>query len=236
MTTGLSLRVAVIDYGAGNLASIGQALTAVGADVRLARTPSDLDGAEAMIVPGVGAAAPAMARLARQRLTAPIERWIADGRPYLGICLGLQLLFEGSDEDGARTFAILRGRTERLEGAPTLPHIGWNQVVQRRRHQLFDGVPDGANLYFVHSYAARPRAGDAASVLAETDHGRWFVSAVARENVLGVQFHPERSGAAGLRIVGNFVRWASDLARDPGQPVQRDTRPPVALVPGGGVV
>jgi hypothetical protein len=101
---------------------------------------------------------------------------------------------------------------------------------------IFDGVPDGANLYFVHSYAARPRAGDAASVLAETDHGRWFVSAVARENVLGVQFHPERSGAAGLRIVGNFVRWASDLARDPGQPVQRDTRPPVALVPGGGVV
>jgi imidazole glycerol-phosphate synthase subunit HisH len=232
MTTGLPLRVAVIDYGAGNLVSIGQALTAVGADVRLARKPSDLDGAQAMIVPGVGAAAPAMARLARQRLTTPIERWIADGRPYLGICLGLQLLFESSDEDGARTFAILRGRTERLEDAPTLPHIGWNQVEQRQRHQLFDGVADGANLYFVHSYAARPRGGDAGSVLAETEHGQWFVSAVARDNVLGVQFHPERSGAAGLRIVCNFVRWATDLARDSGQ---RDTQTPVALVAGGGV-
>jgi imidazole glycerol phosphate synthase glutamine amidotransferase subunit len=157
----------------------------------------------------------------------PILDWIRAGRPYLGICLGLQLLFEGSDEDGAETFGILPGRTVVLADAPTLPHIGWNQVVRRREHALLDGVGDGADLYFVHSYAGRPTgaAGEAA-VVAETSHGAPFVSVVGSGNVLGVQFHPERSGADGLRIVANFVRWAGKLASGTvaaGQPVNAGT-------------
>ena len=211
------LRVAVVDYGAGNLVSIDQALRFVGADVRVIETPGGLDGADAVIVPGVGAAGPAMRRLARGGLVDPLLRWIATGRPYLGICLGLQLLFEGSDEDGAATLGVLPGRTERLREAPTLPHIGWNQVDRRREHTLFTGIADGSDLYFVHSYAGAPTglAGEAA-ILAETTHGGTFVSAIDRGNVLGVQFHPERSGGAGIRILGNYVRWATALAAGAG--------------------
>ncbi len=203
------LRIAVVDYGAGNLVSIEQALTAVGADVRVARHPAVLEEAQALVVPGVGAAAPAMRRLARQQLLAPIARWVREDRPFLGICLGLQLLFEVSDEDGAAMFGVLPGRVERLQDAPTLPHIGWNQVSRRREHPLFDGIPDGADLYFVHSFAGVPGGpGAADAILAETTHGATFVSAVANGNTLGVQFHPERSGADGLRLLTNFVRWA----------------------------
>jgi imidazole glycerol phosphate synthase glutamine amidotransferase subunit len=211
------LRVAVVDYGAGNLVSIDQALTFVGAEVRVATGPDDLDHVEAVVVPGVGAARPAMRRLARAGLVDPLLRWIALGRPYLGICLGLQLLFDGSDEDGAATFGVIQGRTVLLEDAPTLPHIGWNQVERRRDHALFAGLADGSDLYFVHSYAGRPDgvAADAIT-LAETRHGARFVSAVDRGNVLGVQFHPERSGGAGLRLLGNFARWAAALAAGAG--------------------
>lgn len=211
------LRVAVVDYGAGNLVSIEQALTFLGAEVRLARRPLDLDGAEAVVVPGVGAAGPAMRRLTRAGLVDPLLRWIALGRPYLGICLGLQLLFDGSDEDGAATFGVIPGRTVRLQDAPTLPHIGWNQVERRREHSLFTGIPDGADLYFVHSYAGEPTGTLGGAVtLAETEHGGRFVSAVDRGNVLGVQFHPERSGGTGLRLLGNFTRWAAALAAGAG--------------------
>jgi len=211
------LRVAVVDYGAGNLVSIEQALTFVGAEVRVATGPGDLAGAEAVVVPGVGAAAPAMRRLARAGLVDPLLRWIALGKPYLGVCLGLQLLFDGSDEDGAATFGVIPGRTVRLEDAPTLPHIGWNQVERRHEHALFGGLADGVDLYFVHSYAGRPDgAGADAVTLAETQHGARFVSAVDRGNVVGVQFHPERSGSAGVRLLGNFVRWATALAAGAG--------------------
>ena len=135
-----------------------------------------------------------MERLRDAGFVAPIRDWIADDRPFLGICLGLQLLFEGSDEDGAETLGVLPGRTVRLEGAPTLPHIGWNQVERTRPHPAFDGIDDGADFYFVHSYVGAPAGGAAdAATLATTSHGRPFVSAVARGRLLGVQFHPERS-------------------------------------------
>jgi glutamine amidotransferase len=197
--------IAVADYGAGNLVSIDQALTAVGARVVVATTAVDLAGADALIVPGVGAAAPAMERLDRQGLSGAIREWIGAGRPFLGICLGLQLLFEGSDEDGAVTLGVLSGRTSRLAGAPTLPHIGWNQVERRRAHPLFEGIADGADFYFVHSFAGDPGPDAEAAILAETSHGARFVSAIAAGPVLGVQFHPERSGTDGLRLLANFV-------------------------------
>lgn len=199
--------VAVIDYGAGNIVSIDQALTSVGARVVLVRSADELaaTAADAIIVPGVGAAGPAMERLMAAGLVEPIRRWIADGRPYLGICLGLQLLFEASDEDGATTLGVLAGRTIKLEGAPTLPHIGWNQVERRRGHPLFAGIAPAADFYFVHSYAGSPAARDEGAVLADTTHGRPFVSAIAVDRVFGVQFHPERSGVDGLRLLANFV-------------------------------
>ena len=197
-------RVAVVDYGAGNLVSIDQALTQVGATPIRATGSRDLDRADLLVVPGVGAAAPAMARLEAAGLVEPLRAWCAADRPFLGICLGLQLLFEGSDEDGAATLGVLPGRTRRLENAPTLPHIGWNQVERRRDHPAFEGIKDGADFYFVHSYAGTPERADDA-VLATTSHGRPFVSAVARGNLLGVQFHPERSGTDGLRLLANVV-------------------------------
>ncbi len=200
--------VAVVDYGAGNLVSIDQALTTVGAEVRIIRDAEAIRGADALVVPGVGAAAPAMARLDRRGLVDPIRAWLTARRPFLGICLGLQLLFETSDEDGAVTLGVLAGRTVRLEDAPTLPHIGWNQVERTRDHELFEGIADAADFYFVHSYAGEPTDADTGEVvLAHTEHGRRFVSAVARGPLLGVQFHPERSGVDGLRLLANFVSF-----------------------------
>jgi imidazole glycerol-phosphate synthase subunit HisH len=208
-------RVAVVDYGAGNLVSIEQGLTASGAEVVIARGPEALDGADAIVVPGVGAAAPAMDRLRDAGFVDPIIGWITAAKPFLGVCLGLQLLFEVSDEDGAQTFGVLPGRTRQLAEAPTLPHIGWNQVVRRRDHPLFDGIADGADFYFVHSYAGAPAETADDVILAETEHGSRFVSAVARGNLLGVQFHPERSGDDGLRLLANFVSLVRAGGRAP---------------------
>jgi glutamine amidotransferase len=220
-------RIAVIDYGAGNLVSIEQALREVGAVVTIARDAEALRGVDALVVPGVGAAGPAMHRLARRGLVAPIRAWIAAGRPYLGICLGLQLLFEGSDEDGAVTLGVLPGRSVRLVDAPTLPHIGWNQVAYRDKHPLFDGIEDGADFYFVHSFAGLPAAGlDDEVVVATTEHGRPFVSAVARGALVGVQFHPERSAADGLRLLANFVALVRDSSGE-----SLHTGSPVGAVP-----
>lgn len=206
-------RIAVVDYGAGNLVSIEQALAVVGAEVTVAARPDQLDWADALVVPGVGAAAPAMERLRDQGLVGPIRDWVAAGRPFLGICLGLQLLFEASDEDGAETLGVLAGRTRRLTDAPTLPHIGWNQVARTREHPLFDGIEPDADFYFVHSYAGVLAPDSAGALLATTDHGVRFTSAVAVGTLAGVQFHPERSGVDGLRLLANFVGL---VGRSPG--------------------
>jgi imidazole glycerol phosphate synthase glutamine amidotransferase subunit len=203
-----AVRVALIDHGAGNLVSISQGLERVGASVTLVVTPEAFEDADLVVMPGVGAAAPAMARLTELGLVEPVQRWIAADRPFLGVCLGLQLLFEGSDEDGAVTLGVFPGRTVPLVDAPTLPHIGWNQVVRRHAHPLFDGIDDGADLYFVHSFAGRPAPGHEDLVVAETTHGAPFASVVARGNCVGVQFHPERSGRDGLRILENAVALA----------------------------
>lgn len=202
-------RIAVVDYGAGNLVSIDQALRVAGAEVVVARSATNLAGADGLVVPGVGAAGPAMARLARRGLVEPLRDWVAADRPFLGICLGMQLLFDGSDEDGSATLGCLSGRTVRLVGAPRLPHIGWNAVRRSREHPLFDGIAPAAPFYFVHSFAPRPDGGAADAILALTDHGPDFVSAVARGRLVGVQFHPERSGRDGLQFLAGFVALAA---------------------------
>jgi glutamine amidotransferase len=205
-------RVAVLDYGAGNLVSIVWALQRAGADVVVADRPALLDGAAGVVVPGVGASGPAMRSLRRRGLDRAVERAVAKGAAYLGICLGLQLLFRRSEEDGAAMLGWLRGEVRLLAGAPRLPHVGWNTVQPVAQHSLF---PDrqAEPFYFVHSYAAVPeRAG---IVLAETTHGRPFASAVAAGPLTGVQFHPEKSGAAGVRFLERWLACAAHSSAGP---------------------
>lgn len=199
-------RVAVVDHGAGNLVSIRNALTLLGAEPVVALTPADLRGAALVVVPGVGASGPAMERLDRASMSDAIRGAVGDGAWLVGICLGLQLLFETSEEDGARMLGLLEGPVVPIAGAPRLPHIGWNQLEQVRPHALLDGVPDGAPAYFVHSYVARPA--DRGVVIAETEHGSRFPSVVARDRIVGFQPHPERSGTDGLRLLRNTLTLA----------------------------
>jgi len=196
--------VALVDYGAGNLVSIQHALERAGATVRQASRPADLVSADVVVVPGVGASGPAMARLGRQGLDRAITDAVSDGAWYFGVCLGLQLLFERSEEDGAEMLGLLAGSVERVPDAPRLPHIGWNSLERLREHPLLDGVADGAPAYFVHSFVGVPD--DRSTVIAETEHGGRFPSIVAAGRVMGIQCHPERSGIDGLRILTNLVR------------------------------
>lgn len=207
------IRVAVVDYGAGNLVSIRNALQLLGADVRAAETAAQLDGTEVILVPGVGASEPAMERLRRQGLVGPIVERVAGGSWFVGICLGLQLLFERSHEDGARMLGLLRGDVEVIPDAPSLPHIGWNRLLVQRRHPVLEGLADGTPAYFVHSFVPVPADPDI--VVAETEHGGRFASLVARERILGFQFHPERSGTDGLRLLRNTLELvAADRPAD----------------------
>lgn len=196
-------RIAVVDYGAGNLVSIRNALGSLGAQVHLATSAADLEAVDAILVPGVGASEPAMGRLRRQGLVEPIVERVRAGTWYIGICLGLQLLFQRSHEDGAEMLGLLSGDVERLLDPPTLPHIGWNRLEVQRPHAVFDGLADGTPAYFVHSYAPVPA--EPSVVVAETEHGGRFVSLVASERIIGFQFHPERSGDDGLRMLENTL-------------------------------
>jgi len=198
-----TVRVAIVDYGAGNLVSIRNALEILGAGVGIASEPADLEGADAILVPGVGASAPAMARLRRQGLAGPIVDLVRAGAWYVGICLGLQLLFERSDEDGAAMFGLLHGDVKIIPDAPSLPHIGWNRLEVQRAHPILEGLPDGTPAYFVHSYVPVPA--DPSVVVAETEHGGRFASLVAAGRIIGFQFHPERSGDDGLRMLRNTL-------------------------------
>ncbi len=197
------IRVAVVDYGAGNLVSIRNALTLLGAQVSVAEAPDQLQGAEVILVPGVGASEPAMARLRRQGLVEPMVERVRAGTWFVGICLGLQLLFQTSHEDGARMLGLLEGDVEIIPDAPSLPHIGWNRLEFRRSHPVLEGLSDGTPAYFVHSYVPVPA--DPEVVVAETEHGGRFASLVAVERILGFQFHPERSGTDGLRMLRNTL-------------------------------
>jgi len=194
--------IALIDYGAGNLTSVRKALSAVGAEVHVPRVPSEVEGAEGVIVPGVGnfKQTSALDRDWRDAIIGTIER----GRPLLGICLGLQWLFEGSTEaPDCQGLSLMSGQCDRLEGTWPLkvPHVGWNALEFPRPSRLFEGIREGSQVYFTHSYAA-PVTHDATAV---TSHGASFASAVERGQVFGVQFHPEKSGDVGLRVLKNFL-------------------------------
>lgn len=194
--------IALIDYGAGNLTSVRKALHAVDADVFIPRDPSELDEAVGVIVPGVGnfLATSALGDPWREGILEAIGR----GSPLFGICLGLQWLFEGSTEAPAcQGLSLMTGQCDRLAGGTDLkvPHVGWNALRFPRESRLFEGIAEGSQVYFTHSYAA-PVTNDAIAV---TTHGKPFASAVERGQVFGVQFHPEKSGEVGLRVLRNFL-------------------------------
>jgi glutamine amidotransferase len=201
------VKLIIIDYGAGNLRSVAIALARLGFDPLITSEPEAVDNADVVILPGVGAAADTMSNLAQRRLVEPIRQYIASGRPFLGICMGLQVLLSVSEEGGEHhCLDILPGRVRRLPAGLKVPQMGWNRVRQRYSHPIFDGVPDGAFFYFVHSYYADPA--DPSIVIGETDYGITFPAVVAKDNIVATQFHPEKSAESGLRLYENFLRMS----------------------------
>jgi glutamine amidotransferase len=201
--------VVIVDYGAGNLASVRRAVERTGARPLVSHRPEDVHAADALIVPGVGAAADTMRNLRACGLVEPVREYIASGRPFLGVCMGLQALMSFSEEGGTHPcLDVIPGKVRRLKGGPGLkiPHMGWNTVKPLREHPAFAGIPDGAYFYFVHSYCVEPE--DHAVVLAETEYGEPIPAALARDNIVATQFHPEKSGEHGLRFYRNFVEQA----------------------------
>ena len=199
--------IAVVDYGAGNLRSVVNALTRLGYQPKITSRPRDLLDAQAVILPGVGAAADTMENLQTLGMADPICQLIREGRPFLGICIGLQILFMGTEEGGwQKCLGIIPGRVRRLPSGLKIPHMGWNQVRQVGSHPIFDGIPDGANFYFVHSYYAEPD--DKSLVAGETEYGIPICSVIARGNLIATQFHPEKSGELGLKMYDNFMKLA----------------------------
>ncbi len=195
----------VLDYGAGNLRSVVRALEVGGARPVVLGDPEALLRADALVFPGVGAAGSAMGRLREGGLDEAIREFYRSGRPILGVCLGLQLLFDLSEEDGGTPgLGLIPGRVRRFPDGLKVPHMGWNQVRRRKDHPILAGIPDGAYFYFVHSYYAEPA--DPAVVVGTTDYGVDFASVVARENLVATQFHPEKSGRWGLAVYANFLR------------------------------
>jgi glutamine amidotransferase len=196
-------RIAVLDYGMGNLHSVGRALARVGADVCVTSDGDEVGSTDAIVIPGVGGFG-ACVRSLRGAGLEPAVRAAVDGdRPVFGVCVGMQILFDGSDEDPDTGMGILSGHVARLPSSVRVPHTGWNTVAWvGRRHPYTAGIPDGTSFYFVHSYAPTIEAETAVGV---TDHGRSFAAAVARGNVFATQFHPEKSGAAGLELYERFV-------------------------------
>ncbi|MDD5167486.1 MAG: imidazole glycerol phosphate synthase subunit HisH [Syntrophales bacterium] len=205
--------IGIIDYKAGNLTSVARALQSLAVPCRVTDDPGVLATCERLIFPGVGAAGEAMANLRQTGMDQRIREWIDKGIPTLGICLGTQVILERSGENEATCLGIVSGDVRRFpdkmtdaEGRPLkIPHMGWNQVKFRRNHPVFHNIPEGAEFYFVHSYYPDPA--DERFVIGRTEYGIQFCAAIAVKNLVAVQFHPEKSGRPGLKILANFSRW-----------------------------
>ena len=205
--------IAIVDYGMGNLRSVEKALARVGHSPRVTRDPTVIAAADGVVLPGVGAFGACMANLERFGLVPVLRQVIDGGTPFLGICLGMQVLFEESEEFGpVRGLGVLPGRVVRFAEAPArkVPHMGWNTLRVARRVPALAGIDDGSYVYFVHSYYPVPA--DRAVVATTTPYGEEFASSVARDNVFACQFHPEKSQRVGLRLLDNFVRQVRGAA------------------------
>lgn len=197
--------IGIIDYGMGNLRSVQKAFEYLGHDVRICNTPEDASGAAGLVLPGVGAFEDAAAHLHEHGLWEFLQREIAAGTPFLGICLGYQLLFESSEEGSGNVpgLAVFPGTVRRFNDSLKVPHMGWNSLNILQEEPLFRGVPNGSYFYFVHSYYPEPQ--EESIVAARTDYQVHFASAIAAGNVFAMQFHPEKSSREGLRILDNFA-------------------------------
>jgi glutamine amidotransferase len=202
--------IAVIDYGAGNLRSIGRALESAGAEVIVTSDPEVVRAANAVVLPGVGHAGHSIQTLTELGMPEAIHEVVDDGKPFLGICVGMQVMFEEQEEGETRGFGLLPGHVRGIQGPVKVPHIGWNKSRVTRSSPL--GAPgDEEFFYFVHSYIAEPK--DPADVVATAVYGEEFPSVVVRGNVWGTQFHPEKSGSAGLNLIRAFVAQVDETAR-----------------------
>ncbi|MHB8377668.1 MAG: imidazole glycerol phosphate synthase subunit HisH [Dehalococcoidia bacterium] len=197
-------KVVIVDYGAGNLRSVSRAVAHAGYEPSVTADPADLRDADALILPGVGAAADTMRNLRERAMVEPVKAYIASGRPFFGVCMGQQALLSVSEEGGEHEcLGVIPGRVRRLPPGQKVPHMGWNQVRQRAAHPIFEGIPDDSYFYFVHSYVPEPA--DPSVIVGETDYGVTFASVLARDNIVATQFHPEKSGEMGLRMYENFL-------------------------------
>jgi glutamine amidotransferase len=197
--------VAIIDYGVGNLRSVEKAFAATDCEAIVTSDEKDLRAAERLVLPGVGAFGACMKALKQRKFDRVVRERVKDGTPLLGVCVGMQLLFEESDEFGSTPgLGLLRGRVKRFNDELVVPHVGWNRVYQRGQHELFADVRDESFFYFVHSYYCEPE--DQSVAAGETEYGVRYASVVAHKNICGVQFHPEKSQDAGLRLLRNFAR------------------------------
>jgi glutamine amidotransferase len=203
------MSIAIIDYDMGNLRSVQKACALVGADAQIVAVASEIESADKLILPGIGGFKDAIATLRQRNLDQAILRHIERGKPFLGICLGLQLLFDVGYEDGEhRGLGVIAGKCVRFDVDTTLglkvPHMGWNQLIERNPSPLTSGLTAASCVYFVHSYHVVPQ--DASVIATETDYGRPFVSSIRKGNVMATQFHPEKSQKVGLRILENFAK------------------------------
>ncbi len=210
--------IAIIDYGAGNIRNVLRALTHLGYDARITDSRQQILDAQAIVLPGVGAAGDTVAGLKARGLDAVVRKIVEDDRPFMGVCIGLQVLFETTEEGGEQPcLGILPGSVRKLPPGLKVPHMGWNQVRQRPGIAAFGGIPDESNFYFVHSYYVEPL--EPQVVAATTVYGVEFCSAVSRGNLFATQFHPEKSGPIGLQVYDNFLKAAlrrtSGLAPSP---------------------
>ena len=196
--------IAIINYGAGNLYSISKALEGLGARVKITSNPDIVKSAGAVVLPGVGAFDSAIKNLNRLGLVATIRKVIEEGKPFLGICLGMQLLFTESEEGKCKGLNIIKGRVRRFKNVEKIPHMGWNQVEPEKEMSIWKGLPGPAWMYFVHSYYPEPE--ELEIVSATTEYGVKFASVIWRDNVFATQFHPEKSHRDGLQILKNFIR------------------------------
>jgi len=199
--------IAIIDYGAGNLGSVANAIIKLGYKPNITDKPGDVLGSKAVILPGVGAAGDAMESLGIIGMTEVIRQIIDENRPLFAVCVGLQLLFSSTEEGGwHKCLDIIPGTVKRLPQGLKVPHMGWNQVKQQVKHPIFKGIPDEANFYFVHSYYGEPE--DLSVIAGTTDYGKTMCSMVIKNNLIATQFHPEKSGNWGLRMYANFLKMA----------------------------
>ena len=204
----VALNVAVVDYDAGNTLSVTRALEKVGARVDLTPDPERVLAADAVVLPGVGAFGDCMRKLRERRMDEACGEAFRTGKPFLGVCVALQVVFEGSEESpGVEGLGLMPGRVVRFEGdGLKIPHIGWNELSILRAHPVLDGL-DGEAFYFVHSYYPEPEEVD--DLIGKSEYGARFCSAAGRENLVAVQFHPEKSSKAGLKLYENFLVWAA---------------------------